>query len=413
MTRSWLVPVLAAAACLAPGAAVAQTFAQRGFVDLKSALFPQDAPHDGRNLIVDLFVREEVFAKPAPWVQFAAGFEGRINSYDQVEESWRVAFRDRTVLRPALTVRRLSATLTRGGVTVDAGKQFLRWGKTDIVTPTDRFAPRDFLNVIDSEFLPVTGVRLVVQRGADAFEAAWVPYLTPSRTPLLDQRWTVRPESAGPLVLRDATAGPPDGAQLGVRWSHTGAGYEFAASYYDGFNHLPVLESRPGPTPSTLDVLKVFPEIRSYGLDAAVPTRWFTIKGEAAWFTTTTARADEYLLYVLQIERQTGEWSLVGGYAGEAVTARRSPQTFAPDRGLTRSLVGRASYTIDANRSVTVESAVRQNGDAAYGKFEYSQARGAHWRTTFTATAIGGRAGDFLGQYRRNSHLTLAVRYSF
>jgi D-serine dehydratase len=46
------------------------------------------------------------------------------------------------------------------------GKQFVRWGKADIVTPTDHFAPRDFLGVIDNEFLPVTGVRGVVRFGA-------------------------------------------------------------------------------------------------------------------------------------------------------------------------------------------------------------------------------------------------------
>ena len=67
------------------------------------------------------------------------------------------------------------------------------------------------------------------------------------------------------------------------------------------------------------------------------------------------------MLYVIQIERQTGEWLLVGGYAGEVVTAQRAPLTFAPDRGMTRSIVARASYTIDPNRSAAVETAVHQN----------------------------------------------------
>ena len=61
--------------------------------------------------------------------------------------------------------------------------------------------------------------------------------------------------------------------------------------------------------------------------------------------------------------------------------------TFAPDRGLTRSIVGRASYTIDPTRSLTFESAVRQNGDGVYAKAEYSQARGQHWRATVTGVA--------------------------
>ena len=60
-----------------------------------------------------------------------------------------------------LSVRRLDATVSRGPLTIDAGKQFIRWGKTEIVTPTDRFAPRDYLNVFDTEYLAVPGVRVL------------------------------------------------------------------------------------------------------------------------------------------------------------------------------------------------------------------------------------------------------------
>jgi hypothetical protein len=150
-----------------------------------------------------------------------------------------------------------------------------------------------------------------------------------------------------------------------------------------------------------------------YGGDAALPTRWVTVKGEAAYFTSPSQTTDEYVLYVIQLERQTGEWVLVGGYAGEAVTARRALLTFAPDRGMARSAVGRASYTIDVNRSLAVEAAVRTSGGGEYAKVEYSQAYGGHWRATAAAVAIAGHADDFLGQYRRNAHATVLLRYSF
>jgi hypothetical protein len=44
---------------------------------------------------------------------------------------------------------------------------------------------------------------------------------------------------------------------------------------------------------------------------------------------------------------------------------------------------------------------------------EYSQAIGQHWRATAGLTVIRGATTDFLGQYRRNSHASLALRYSF
>jgi hypothetical protein len=73
--------------------------------------------------------------------------------------------------------------------------------------------------------------------------------------------------------------------------------------------------------------------------------------------------------------------------------------------------VGRAGLTIDVNRSLAVETAVRAAG--SFLRFEYSQALGQHWRVTPGAAWIRGDMTDFLGQYHRNSYLSLAVRYSF
>jgi hypothetical protein len=403
-----VVFVLAAAS---PSAA--QTLTQRGFVDGSVVLFPQQAVNDPARGVADLLVREEVFVKPAAWLRFAAGIDLRANSHDQVEDDWRIDAADRGSLRPRAAIRRLSATFTRGPLTIDAGKQFIRWGKADIVNPTDRFAPRDFLSVVDSEFIGVAGVRGVVQAGDETFEGVWLPRFTPSRIPLVGQRWTVVAPQIADVPLVDAGAVLPDGAQAGVRWGHIGAGFEYSLSFYDGFNHLPNIDAAVHPAPLRIELTRSYPSIRAYGGDAAVPTRWFTIKGEAAYFTSPSPRTDEYVLYVVQLERQTGEWVIVAGYAGEAVTTRRTTLDFAPDRGLTRSIVARASYTIDPTRSVALESAVRQSGAGVYAKGEYSQARGAHWRATITGVAIGGHSDDFLGQYRRNSHLTAALRYSF
>ena len=393
---------MAVVAALRPTPVVAQILTQRGFVEAVAFGFPQEAPNDRTRLVGGFLAREEAFFKPAPWIQFAGGVDLRADSHAQVEDRWRVDIADRGAERPRLSVRRASAAIARGPLTVDAGKQFIRWGKTDIITPTDRFAPRDFLNVVDNELLAVTGVRAVAQLRSETFEAVWVPRFTPSRVPLLNQRWAVVPADVAMLPIVQIPATLPGGSESGVRWSHVGAGFEYAASFFDGFNHLP-----------TIDRGLIYPPIRMYGADAAAPTRWFTIKAEAAYFTSSSIAADEYILYVVQIERQTGEWVLVGGYAGEAVTERRGSLTFAPDRGLTRSVVGRASYTLDVNRSIAFEGALRQNGDGEYAKLEYSQARGQHWRATLTAVGIGGHADDFLGQYHRNSHFTATVRYSF
>ena len=394
--------------------AAAQSVSQRGFVEGRGYLFFERAPNDATRAVGDLTVREEVFVKPVPWMQFAGGVELRANTHDQVEDAWRTDASDRGARRPRLSIRRLTATLTRKGLTLDLGKQFIRWGKTDIITPTDRFAPRDFLNVIDNDFLAVTGARATVVTGAETIEAVWLPRFTPSRVALLGQRWTPVPPQAAAVPIVDAGTTFPNGRQTGVRWSHSGGRYELAGTFFNGFNHLPDVEAHLRPAfPPDIAITRRYPAIRMYGADGAVPARWITVKGDAAYFTSASPDSDELVLYVVQLERQTGEWLLVGGYAGEAVTRRRTALSLAPDRGLTRSLIGRAAYTIDTNRSVAFEGAVRQNGRGAYVKVEYSQARGRHWRATIGGALLRGDPGDFLGQYRRNSHGILSLRYSF
>jgi len=116
---------------------------------------------------------------------------------------------------------------------------------------------------------------------------------------------------------------------------------------------------------------------------------------------------------VVQLERQVGEWSLVGGYAGQATTEHRSAVGFSPVRGFARSLVGHATYTIDTNRSLTLETVVRQNGAGAWLRAEYSQAFGQHVRATAGYSLIRGDPTDFIGQYQRNSHAMVTVRYTW
>jgi hypothetical protein len=307
-------------------------------------------------------------------------------------------------------------------LSLQLGKQFVRWGKTDVLNPTDRFAPRDYLAVVDSEFLGVTAARFTAGLQSDTLDLVAARF-TPSRTPLLDQRWAGLTAELENVALIDAGSDYPGRTQFGARWNHVGAGYEFSVSAFSGNNNLPLIESGappiivpPGnilPAGLQVPITRVYPTMWMAGGDAAVPLPVFTVKAEAAFFGTSDARADQYWLYVIQVERQSGEWIFIGGYSGEVVTTSRVQVAFAPDRGLSKAFLGRASYTIDTNRSVAFEGAVRQNGDGVWLRFEYSRASGQHLRFTARATWIDGEPDDFFGRYSRNSHVTVALRYSF
>ena len=386
-----------------------QQYTQRGFVENRALLYPQAAPNDSGYVVNETLLRWEAAYRPKPWLTFSSALDARTDSHRQVARTWNVDADGQNIQRPAFSLRRMSATLHRGKFTAELGRQFIRWGKTDILNPTDRFAPKDYLSsVVDTDFLGVSAARVTYESGGDTIDAVWQPFFTPSRTPLLNQRWTSLPPV--PISLLDAGARYPGGSQQGIRWNHLARGYEYSLSFFDGFQNLPSFTA--AVRPAQVELLRTYPRLRLYGGDFAAPLTWFTVKSEAAYLTSSTQGAEEYVLYVVQVERFVREWSFVGGYAGSVTTrAPASPLQFAADRGIARSFVGRAGLTIDANRSLAIETAVRSAG--SFVRFEYSHATGQHWRTTAGMAWIRGDMQDFLGQYRRNSYASLAIRYSF
>lgn len=393
----------------------AQSLSQRGFLDTGLILYPQATPNDSGRAVVEDLLRYEPAWAPKPWLKLFGSFDARIDTHDQVERAAHLDWRDRSLERPALSVRRVSAIFSRGRFTAELGKQFVRWGKADILNPTDRFAPKDFLTIVDTEVLAVTAARLTYSTAANSFDAVWQPWFTPSRTPLLNQRWTVVPPAFQGYAVNDLGSAFPARSSFGGRWNHLGAGYEFSLSYFDGFNHLPLFQGAVdlgGIRPAAY-FRRFYPQLRLYGTDAAVPLHWFTIKTEGAWYSSPSGREDEYVLYVVQLERQIHDLTLVGGYAGEVVTGRSNTLQFSPERGFARAFLGRAMYQVSPNSSLALDFDVRQNGRGSFARLEYSHAFGQHWRATTGFAWLRGDANDFLGHYRRNSHGILALRYSF
>ena len=391
----------------------AQAVSQTGFVEGRVTGFPETAPNDATRVVGDALFREEVVLRPAHWFELVGGLDLRANSHDQVEDEWRLDWQDRGLLRPRVSMRQLVATLTARRLRLDMGKQLIRWGRTDVISPTDRFAPHDYLDVINTDLLPVIGARASIQLGSESLEAVYVPQLTPSRLPLLDQRWAPVPPGAESLTPVDGGGEIPGGGQFGGRWRHTGSRIEAALAYFDGYNHMPDIYPGPAAGPGEVQIVRVYPTIRMYGGDLAVPASWLTLKAEVAYVTSPPSTSDEYVLYVGEIERQAGQWVLDVGYAGEVVLESRVPVVFSPDRRLARSVIGRASYLADPRRTVIIEGAVRQSGDGYYGKVEFSQSIGQHWRVTLAGVGLGGEPDDFLGQYGRNSNVSAKLRFSF
>jgi hypothetical protein len=405
-----------------PADATAQRFTYRGYAEAAILVYPQTAPNDDDRVIADGLLRVEPAWEIQRGVVVGGAFDVRADTHRETTQSAEVSFWDRTTERPTLAIRRLTFTFARGPISIEAGKQFVRWGQTDILAPTDRFAPRDYLTVPASELLAVTAARVTVAGKGHSLEAVYTPRLTPSRMPILTHRWigleAATAASASGLTVRDIGARYPRRSQYGLRWNHVGRWFEHSIAFFQGFNSLPLTPIALNPpgvggAAGTIDVRREYPAIQVWGGDIVAPLSAFALKAEAAWVRSRDHDADEYALYVVQMERQHRDWLFIGGYVGEVVFEERQQRSFEPDRGLARAIFGRASYTLGATRSVTFESMVRQDGDGVLAKAEYAHGLGQHWRVTLRMIVIRGAETDFLGQYRRNSFGGTQVRYSF
>ena len=159
---------------------LSQDYSQRGYVESVGVLYPGSAVNDSGHVIGEIHVRHESFFRPWTNFQLAGGIDVKMDSHHQTEREFRFDWQDRSRKRPLLSLRRLSAQYHRAGLTLEAGKQFVRWGRTDIVNPTDRFAPRDFLTVVDNEFLGIEAVRGTYEQGSNTVDVIWSPRLTPA-----------------------------------------------------------------------------------------------------------------------------------------------------------------------------------------------------------------------------------------
>jgi hypothetical protein len=239
-----------------------EAFTSRGFIETYNELYPQTVPIDTSNAVSQELPRWEFTWKISDSFQINGGFDGRFDSHDEVERAWHLDWTDRTLQRPPMSIRDLNAVYNKGCFSLTAGKQFIRLGKADILNPTHRFAPRDFLELTDADFLGVTAVRAVYATSSDSIDVVFQPLFAPSRTPLMNERWTLLPPEVWSDLIADYGAHYPVRPSYGVRWNHTGSAAEYSFNYYDGCDNLPLFNVLPGPPGYDFAIQRFYPELR-------------------------------------------------------------------------------------------------------------------------------------------------------
>jgi len=170
------------------------------------------------------------------------------------------------------------------------GNQFIFWGKTDWINPTDNINPWDFKNItaeIEDYRIPVIAAKFDFYFLENfPIEFVWVPRFKPNVIPM------ELPEKMGPFdveVLPDELpANKFINSEYGIKISSQISGIDFSLSYYNGFDKFPSLISR---TSFSNSVPKIFFQSKYFrenilGFDFITTFKKFALKGEGAYFAT-------------------------------------------------------------------------------------------------------------------------------
>jgi len=159
------------------------------------------------------------------------------------------------------------------------GQQFIFWGATDWVNPTDVINPWDFANMsgeIEDYRLPVMALSVQGYLGELTLQGVLVPGFTPTIIPLPPNAVVYYPKMGY------------DQPQWGFRITSYLGNTDLSISYYNGHDNMASISSGMDYTsasPRLINSVNYHP-IQMFGLDFIRPIGAWNIKGEAAYIKT-------------------------------------------------------------------------------------------------------------------------------
>ncbi len=167
------------------------------------------------------------------------------------------------------------------------GKQFIFWGKTDWINPTDNINPWDYVNIaaeIEDYRVPVTAAKADLYLGKFDLEGVWLPRFQPHKIPI------ELPDTINGLpVNHQPTEYPANklaNSQFGLRLLSNFAGIDFSLSYFHGFDQNPTIYWSFNPFQRSFFTVLTYKPYQVFGGDFVTTRGKFAFKGEGAYFRT-------------------------------------------------------------------------------------------------------------------------------
>lgn len=373
-----------------------------------------------------------------PRLSWRTTMDFRLDTHRDIDRNRWFDLSQRSLQQPAGALSEFYGDLKLGRLDLRLGKQEIRWGRADGFNPTDNLNPYDYLNTFSDQRIAVPAVKADTYLGGARFEVIWLPFYTPTRLPLLGQRWFPRlPGTARIPIIPGAEATEADlyycngdrhypartfgNSQWAIRWNQLVPRVEFSISYFDGFDDLPFLNPSaslllpPSGVRSSLLVSlnREYYRVKIAGADLATQFGSFGVRGEMAYFNQTDPITPDHLLFVVGLDRTYGDWFVILQYAGQKMSGRIDNPVVFPDLAFRSTLLCRVERAIGPSRNLEVKLGLRLLDGDFFLQPLYSVALSPRWRLKAGLTVFGGAIDSYLGQFRDNANLNLQLRYSF
>ncbi len=170
-------------------------------------------------------------------------------------------------------------------IDLTVGKQIIRWGKTDQISPVDNLNPQDLREFIIPDFedrkIPNWMARGRFFSDFATIEGVYLPFFEPSRMDYFGTDWAIFQHLNQRSVHEEEPASNLKNGECGVRVTTTVAGWDLGLSYLYAWEDLPYFETFPTDSG---DVRVTYKRLDILGFEFETTVGEIGLRGEAAYF---------------------------------------------------------------------------------------------------------------------------------
>lgn len=176
------------------------------------------------------------------------------------------------------------------------GRQIVRWGKTDQISPADNVNPQDmrefFVPELEDRKIPNWMARIRLFPGDFTLEGIFIPFFEENEFDFSGTTWALLGNQPSGLRIKESTPGKGlDNADLGLRTSVSLAGWDVAASYLYATEKSPRLRFEPAnPAGPTLHA--DYQRQHIWAVEFETTADKFGFRGEGAYFDKQTLHTE-------------------------------------------------------------------------------------------------------------------------